>query len=129
MYLKDFGLAAYLCTMRQVKFQDLGTMDYQAAWDYQEELCGENVAVKLAARKSELAGEPLPKGATTDYLLYVEHPHVYTLGKSGKKENLLVDEAGLKRIGASFVPINRGGDITYHGYGQLVAYPIFDLDY
>lgn len=115
--------------MRKVIFEELGTMSYQEAWDYQEQLFGENVAIKLAKRKAEVAGEAYLGPDTKDYLLYVEHPHVYTLGKSGHLENLLVDEKGLEDINATFVPINRGGDITYHGYGQLVAYPIFDLEY
>ncbi|MBI1223039.1 MAG: lipoyl(octanoyl) transferase LipB [Bacteroidetes bacterium] len=115
--------------MRKVHFEELGTMPYQEVWDYQEKLFGENVAIKLAKRKAEVAGEEYLGPETEDYLLYVEHPHVYTLGKSGHMENLLVDEKGLEEIKATFVPINRGGDITYHGYGQLVAYPIFDLEY
>lgn len=104
-------------------------MPYQEAWDYQEMLFKSNADIKLNKRKAEMNGEPIPTGETQDYLLFVEHPHVYTLGKSGHQENLLVDDAGLQQIGASFVPINRGGDITYHGYGQLVAYPIFDLEH
>ncbi len=115
--------------MRTVYFRDLGTRGYQETWDYQERLFGENVSMKLEARKKELAGQDFEPAATRDYLLFVEHPHVYTLGKSGKPEHLLVDEPGLKAIGAQYLPINRGGDITYHGYGQLVAYPIFDLEY
>lgn len=114
--------------MRKVVFRELGQMDYQEAWDYQEKLFGENVAIKLENRKKELSGDT-DKDITTDYLLFVEHPHVYTLGKSGKKENLLLDEEGLAEVDASYLPINRGGDITYHGFGQLVAYPIFDLEY
>lgn len=115
--------------MRNVSFEDLGTMPYQEAWEYQETLFGKNVAVKLAARKAEVEGNVLPLTETQDHLLFVEHPHVYTLGKSGHLENLLADEQGLEDIDATFVAINRGGDITYHGYGQLVAYPIFDLEY
>ncbi len=115
--------------MRHVSFQDLGTMPYQEAWDYQETLFGKNVAVKLAARKAEVEGNAVPLAETRDYLLFVEHPHVYTLGKSGHLDNLLADEQGLQDINATFVAINRGGDITYHGYGQLVAYPIFDLEH
>ncbi|MDX5321386.1 MAG: lipoyl(octanoyl) transferase LipB [Bacteroidota bacterium] len=115
--------------MRKVIFEELGTMAYQEAWDYQEKLFGENVAIKLAKRKAEVAGIAYEGPETRDFLLYVEHPHVYTLGKSGHINNLLVDEKELEQINATFVPINRGGDITYHGYGQLVAYPIFDLEY
>lgn len=114
--------------MRNVHFEDLGVMKYQQAWDYQEQLFSKNVEEKLAARKQEIAGG-LYQPITQDYLLFVEHPHVYTLGKSGSLDNLLVNEEELKNIGASFVPINRGGDITYHGYGQLVGYPIFDLEH
>ncbi|HCS21237.1 MAG TPA: lipoyl(octanoyl) transferase [Bacteroidetes bacterium] len=115
--------------MRHVSFEDLGTMPYQEAWDYQETLFGKNVAVKLAARKAEVEGNAMPLAETQDYLLFVEHPHVYTLGKSGHLDNLLADEQRLEDIDATFVAINRGGDITYHGYGQLVAYPIFDLEH
>ncbi|TNE82161.1 MAG: lipoyl(octanoyl) transferase LipB [Bacteroidetes bacterium] len=114
--------------MRKVRFEDLGTREYQDTWDYQEQLFGENVNAKLAARRAEVAGEPFELH-TQDHLLFVEHPHVYTLGKSGKPENLLIDEAGLKEVNATYLPINRGGDITYHGFGQLVAYPIFDLEH
>ncbi len=97
-------------------------MDYRESWDYQEQLFQEILQLKSANRKS---AEALP---TPNYFLYVEHPHVYTLGKSGDKENLLVSEAFLKEKGASFYHINRGGDITYHGPGQVVGYPILDLE-
>ena len=109
---------------KQVQFRQLGSMDYQQAWDLQEELFAGIVAQKIANRK--LAPEQqLP---TNNYLLFVEHPHVYTLGKSGKPEHLLLDEAGLQQAEASYYKINRGGDITYHGPGQLVAYPLLDLE-
>ena len=99
-------------------------MDYQQAWDLQEALFAGAVEQKIANR--QLAPEAqLP---TPNYLLFVEHPHVYTLGKSGKPEHLLLDEAGLQTAEASFYRINRGGDITYHGPGQLVAYPLLDLE-
>ena len=111
--------------VRNVQFQDLGKMDYQECWDYQEKLFGASCDLKLENRR-RTDGVELP---TTDYLLFVEHPHVYTLGKSGDVKNLLLDEEGLKRVGASFYPINRGGDITYHGPGQIVGYPIFDLEH
>lgn len=109
---------------KKVEFRDLGNMDYQEAWDYQEALFAEIVALKIQNRKNP----PEDQIPTPNYLLFVEHPHVYTLGKSGKEENLLVDEQGLQAIHASYYKINRGGDITYHGPGQLVGYPLLDLD-
>ena len=109
---------------KQVKFDHLGRIDYQAAWDYQTKLFDQIIQTKIANRKQN--GEA-PQ-ATNNYLLFVEHPHVYTLGKSGVKSNLLIDENALKKRGASFYHINRGGDITYHGPGQIVGYPILDLD-
>ncbi|MXV49449.1 lipoyl(octanoyl) transferase LipB [Pedobacter sp. HMF7647] len=107
---------------KQVIFQDWGLVDYQRAWDKQEELFAKTVSQKMLNRDS---GVDLP---TDNYLVFVEHPHVYTLGKSGKPENLHLDEQGLKEKQASYYKINRGGDITYHGPGQLVGYPILDLD-
>lgn len=109
---------------KTVKFRDLGRMDYQEAWDFQEQIFAETVTLKIKNRNL-LASEQLP---TPNYLFFVEHPHVYTLGKSGKPENLLLDESGLEKHHASYYKINRGGDITYHGPGQLVGYPILDLD-
>lgn len=109
---------------KKVIFQDLGRKDYRETWDYQEQLFADIVAVKVHNRQQE----PTRQQITKNYLLFVEHPHVYTLGKSGKAENLLLDSEGLKKYGASYYPINRGGDITYHGPGQLVGYPILDLD-
>lgn len=109
---------------KSVDFRDLGLMDYQKAWDYQEELFAETVALKIDNRKISDSAQRL----TPNYLLFVEHPHVYTLGKSGKAENLLLDEEGLSAHEAQFYKINRGGDITYHGPGQLVGYPILDLE-
>lgn len=100
-------------------------MDYQEAWTYQEKLFGDIVAQKIQNRN-------LPKdqqAITPSYLLFVEHPHVYTLGKSGKPEHLLLDDVGLLSHQATYYKINRGGDITYHGPGQLVGYPILDLDH
>lgn len=108
---------------RLVHFQDLGLIDYKEAWDLQEKLFGETIALKIARRNETSIDE------TQNYLLFCEHPHVYTLGKSGSEDHLLLDEAGLKQENAVFYKINRGGDITYHGPGQLVAYPIFDLDH
>ncbi len=110
--------------MRKVLFQDLGLMDYKAAWDYQEKLFQELIDRKV--RNRDLSSEQ--KEEVHHYLLFCEHPHVYTLGKSGSEENLLIDSIGLTQKEATFYKINRGGDITYHGPGQLVGYPIFDLD-
>lgn len=110
---------------KKVKFQSLGVIDYQEAWDYQEKLHAETVAIKLQNKKISPDETPL---ATPNYLLFCQHPHVYTLGKSGKPEHLLLDDEGLEKYHAQYFKINRGGDITYHGYGQLVGYPIFDLE-
>ncbi|MFP5471211.1 MAG: lipoyl(octanoyl) transferase LipB [Bacteroidia bacterium] len=109
---------------KTVIFEDLGLIDYHQAWDYQTQLFDEIVAQKIANRNLP-ESEQIP---TKNYLLFCEHPHVYTLGKSGSQEHLLLDENGLKTNDASFYKINRGGDITYHGPGQIVGYPIFDLD-
>ena len=97
-------------------------MDYNEAWSYQEELFKEVIDQKL---KNRSHNHPEP---TSNYLIFCEHPHVYTLGKSGKEEHLLLDIAGLTKHEADFYRINRGGDITYHGPGQIVGYPILDLD-
>lgn len=107
---------------RNVEFIDWGLIDYQEAWDKQEALFNDTVARKTANRNNNL-DEP-----TTNYLVFCEHPHVYTLGKSGNIENLLLNESGLEAQQATYYKINRGGDITYHGPGQLVGYPILDLD-
>lgn len=107
----------------QVIFKHLGRIDYKEAWDYQEELFAETIAQKIANRDNE------KQVSTKNYLLFCEHPHVYTLGKSGKEDHLLLDEKGLQEAEATYYKINRGGDITYHGPGQLVVYPIFDLDH
>jgi len=107
---------------KKVKFQDLGLIDYKECWDYQEKLFTEILEVKSLNRKQNKTEK------TKNHLLFCEHPHVYTLGKSGDKKNLLVNEDYLKSRGATFHKINRGGDITYHGPGQLVVYPILDLD-
>ena len=108
--------------MPKVVFQDLGLIDYKEAWDYQEKRFNEILDVKKNNRK-ENRQDP-----TLSYLLFCQHPHVYTLGKSGDENNLLVNEDYLKSRGATFYKINRGGDITYHGPGQIVGYPILDLD-
>src|ERR1051326_5026819 len=110
--------------MEQVIFSDLGLIDYKSAWDLQEKLHAEIVAIKLANRTTS----PNTELPTPHYLLFCEHPHVYTLGRSGDEKNLLVDEEGLKETDAVFYKNNRGGDITYHGPGQIVGYPILDLD-
>lgn len=109
---------------KQVHFRHLGKIDYQEAWNYQEKVFAETVALKIANRKEE----DKDLQPTNNHLLFCEHPHVYTLGKSGKESHLLLDEAGLKAHDATYYKINRGGDITYHGPGQLVGYPILDLD-
>jgi lipoyl(octanoyl) transferase len=109
---------------RSIIFQDLGMMDYKTCWDYQEKLFNETIAQKVANRDRS-DSEIIP---TQNHLLFVEHPHVYTLGKSGSEKHLLVNEQQLKEKEATYYKINRGGDITYHGPGQLVAYPILDLD-
>ncbi|QWX83078.1 lipoyl(octanoyl) transferase LipB [Cellulophaga sp. HaHaR_3_176] len=107
---------------KKVILKDLGLKDYKETWDYQESLFKSVVDLKIKNRREELSID------TPNYFLFVEHPHVYTLGKSGSIENLLIDEAQLKAKGATFYKINRGGDITYHGPGQIVGYPILDLD-
>jgi lipoyl(octanoyl) transferase len=107
---------------KNVEFIDWGLIDYQQAWDQQDEIFSKTVAVKTANRTNNTSLE------TPNYLIFCEHPHVYTLGKSGHSENLLLDEAGLEEKGATYYKINRGGDITYHGPGQIVGYPILDLD-
>ncbi|MBK9285890.1 MAG: lipoyl(octanoyl) transferase LipB [Sphingobacteriaceae bacterium] len=108
----------------KIIFRDLGLMNYSECWNYQEELFEEVVRIKTLNR--DLAEEE--KITTPNYLLFVEHPHVYTLGKSGDEKNLLLNELQLREKSAEYHKINRGGDITYHGPGQLVAYPILDLD-
>jgi len=112
--------------MQKVKYINLGLIDYKEAWDYQEELFQAIIDVKRANRKRE--NEKLALEQTQSKLIFCEHPHVFTLGKSGYQSNLLVNEEQLAAKGARFYKINRGGDITYHGPGQLVGYPIFDLD-
>jgi len=109
-----------------IKFQDLGLMDYQKTWDYQTQRFDQIIQQKIENRKR--LKEKKPRVATDNYLLFVEHLPVYTLGKSGNRENLLATENFLKDTNISFYKINRGGDITYHGPGQMVGYPILDLD-
>jgi lipoyl(octanoyl) transferase len=114
--------------MPLIYFKDLGKIEYGAAWDMQEELLQKNLAIKAdwySRPETERTG---PLG-TTNYLLLCEHPHVYTLGKSGHMENLLVNDTRLKELDVSFYKTNRGGDITYHGPEQIVGYPILDLEH
>jgi lipoyl(octanoyl) transferase len=108
--------------MKQIQLLDLGNKDYKETWEYQEELFKEIVDMKIQNRN---AISPIP---TPNFFLYVTHPHVYTLGKSGDVSNLLLSEKQLTDKGATFYKINRGGDITYHGPGQIVGYPILDLE-
>ncbi len=110
---------------KQVLFKDIGLMDYKACWEYQENLFNETISQKIANRNSE----PEHQIETKNHLLFVEHPHVYTLGKSGNQSHLLINENQLEEKNATYYKINRGGDITYHGPGQLVGYPILDLDH
>src|SRR5258706_15654688 len=101
--------------MQKVIFKDLGLVDYKATWDYQEKLLNE-----IVQQKTELRNTLNPKHQTPNHLLFCEHPHVYTLGKNGSEDNLLIDENKLNENKATFYKINRGGDITYHGPGQIV---------
>lgn len=107
---------------KKIDLQNLGYKDYKETWDYQESLFKEILDIKIKNRRQDLSE------ITPNYLLMVEHPHVYTLGKSGDIKNLLISEAELEKKQATYYKINRGGDITYHGPGQLVGYPILDLD-
>ena len=107
---------------KSVQVRDLGLIDYKEAWDYQEELFKQIIDIKIENRKNATAI------GTPNYVLFCEHPHVFTLGKSGDANHLLLNEDTLKKHDATYYKINRGGDITYHGPGQLVVYPILDLD-
>ncbi len=109
---------------REIQFEDLGLMDYKQCWDYQEHLFQETISKKIEQRKN-----PALNFTTQNHLLFVEHPHVYTLGKSGDESHLLINAQQLNEQHATYYKINRGGDITYHGPGQLVGYPILDLDH
>jgi lipoyl(octanoyl) transferase len=107
--------------MKKIKFEDLDVSEYQKTWDYQEVLMQKIIEQKIAKKNdAEIHSD--------NYLLFVEHPHVYTLGKSGDEHNLLLNYIQLQAAHASFIKTNRGGDITYHGPGQIVGYPIFDLE-
>jgi len=108
---------------KNIIFQDLGIKEYKSCWEYQELLLNENLEIKALNRKQEFKQE-----ITKNHLLFVEHPHVYTLGKSGDETNLLANTEKLKEIEATYFKTNRGGDITYHGFGQIVGYPILDLE-
>ncbi len=115
-----------------VQFRDLGSMDYKTAWDYQEKLLKENLEIKSSVYQAQptvsfeaTPGYSLP---TKHHLLFVEHPPVYTLGKSGKMDHVLIDEAERNEKGIQFFQTNRGGDITFHGPEQIVGYPILDLE-
>ena len=110
--------------MNLVTYHNAGRIDYPQAWDWQERLLRANVDLKLQAPRGARPEEI----ATEHHLIFCEHPHVYTLGKSGSTDNLLIDEAQRERLGIQYFPINRGGDITYHGPGQITGYPIFDLE-
>jgi lipoyl(octanoyl) transferase len=124
---------------QRIIVEDLGEMNYQEAWDYQEMLLRKNLAVKSRSMQlnqsmkglngGETESIPEKTESTTNHLLFVQHPPVYTLGKSGKAENVLLKEEERKERGIEFFHTNRGGDITYHGPGQIVGYPILDLEY
>lgn len=109
---------------KKTQFIDLGLIDYQQAWDYQTDLFNKTLDIKKQNRDLPVDEQQ----ATPNYLIFCEHPHVFTLGKSGEEKNLLVTKKGLAEINATYYHINRGGDITYHGPGQIVAYPILDLE-
>ena len=107
---------------KNILLKNLGDKDYKETWDYQSDLLQEIVDLKISNRKNNTSTE------TKNHFIFVEHPHVYTLGKSGDMSNLLLNEKQLQQKGATFYKINRGGDITYHGPGQIVGYPILDLE-
>jgi lipoyl(octanoyl) transferase len=111
---------------KNITFEDLGLIEYQEAWDYQTKIFEKTIAVKSVNRKKKDQG--LEVETTKNHLIFCEHPHVYTLGKSGKESHLLMNSTQLEENNISYHKINRGGDITYHGPGQIVGYPIFDLD-
>jgi lipoyl(octanoyl) transferase len=110
--------------MKKIHFEDLGLIDFQAAWDFQTEKFNKIVQLKLDNRNLSAT----EKKVQEHWLIFCEHPHVYTLGRNGKESNLLLDADALRNKNAEFVKINRGGDITYHGPGQIVGYPLLDLD-
>ena len=118
-------------SLKNIIVRDLGKMSYREAWDYQERLLQENLSIKAAKRQAELQQleEIKPTLSTSNYLLFVEHPPVYSLGKSGDAAHVLISEEELLKRGIDYVETKRGGDITYHGPGQIVGYPILDLEY
>lgn len=120
----------YLRTMQKlpVRYEHLGRIAYQAAWDYQEKLLAENLAIKKSNRDHEIADDGVLPESTKNHFLLCEHNPVFTLGKSGAMENLLVNNEFLQKKGIEFFKTNRGGDITFHGLGQIVGYPILDLE-
>jgi len=110
--------------MKKTSYKDLGLIDYKKAWDYQEKLFADIIDLKIRNRSQAVEAQH----KTPNYLLFCEHPHVFTLGKSGSENNLLVNMLELNKVNATYYKINRGGDITYHGPGQIVGYPIIDLE-
>ena len=114
--------------METILFRDMGNVPYDVAWDYQEALMQANLRVKALRYNTPETDIPV-EAVTKHHLLFCEHPHVYTLGKSGHMENLLVNDSRLKELNVSLFKTNRGGDITYHGPGQIVGYPILDLEH
>jgi lipoyl(octanoyl) transferase len=116
---------------KKVAVQDWGLIDYKEAWDRQQAIFDGTVKQKMALREKAIAtnvNDDIDEATTSNYLIFCQHPHVYTLGNSGHPENLLLDDINLKEKDATYYRINRGGDITYHGPGQIVCYPILDLD-
>ena len=116
---------------KKVTVQNWGLIDYKEAWDKQQAIFDDTVKQKMALREKAMTttgNEHIDDSATPNYLIFCQHPHVYTLGNSGHPENLLLDDVSLKEKDATYYRINRGGDITYHGPGQIVCYPILDLD-
>jgi lipoyl(octanoyl) transferase len=114
--------------MLQVQYQNLGTLGYKQAWDYQEQLMQSNLQIKQAQRTAEINQQVYDGQDTTSHFLFVEHPAVFTLGKSGSEANLLANADELAQQNIEYYKTNRGGDITYHGPGQIVGYPILDLE-
>lgn len=123
------GFDGYFCRMQQqVLFEDLGVKRYKEVWDYQEKLLKKNADIKLLFRYNNVENTPDKEFPTSNHLLFVEHPPVYTLGKNGKPEHVLINEEQRIEKGIEYFQINRGGDITFHGPQQLVGYPILDLE-
>lgn len=114
--------------MNTIHFKDLGNIEYGAAWQMQEELLQKGLTIKAERYNQATISSPITQGAINHHLLFCTHPHVLTLGKSGVMENVLLNDERLKALGISFYKTNRGGDITYHGPGQIVGYPILDLE-